>query len=138
MGSVPGGYRNTINDNLVLILMIETLEGLKNADEIAKVPGVHAIFAASGDLGNFSGYQQGDPDYERAINIVHDAAIKAGRSSAAPSRGGTARTSPASRRRTRRRRSRAARAPSSATCTTRRRNPKSVRLPRSNGLNEGR
>jgi 2-keto-3-deoxy-L-rhamnonate aldolase RhmA len=77
-GSVPGGYRNTINDNLVLILMIETLEGLKNADEIAKVPGVSAIFAASSDLGNFSGYRQGDPDYERAINIVHDAAIKAG------------------------------------------------------------
>ena len=35
------------------------------------------IFAASGDLGNFSGYAQGTPDYERAINIVHDAAIKA-------------------------------------------------------------
>ena len=78
-GSVPGGYRNTINDNLVLILMIETLEGLKNADEIAKVPGVTAIFAASSDIGNFSGYRQGDPDYERAINIVHDAAIKAGK-----------------------------------------------------------
>ena len=77
-GSVPGGYRNTINDNLVLILMIETLEGLKNADAIAKVPGVTAVFAASGDLGNFSGYKQGDPDYERAINIVHDAALKAG------------------------------------------------------------
>ena len=77
-GSVPGGYRNTINDNLVLILMIETLQGLKNADEIAKVPGVTAIFAASGDLGNFSGYKQGDPDYERAINIVHDAALRAG------------------------------------------------------------
>ncbi|HEX2342132.1 MAG TPA: aldolase/citrate lyase family protein, partial [Vicinamibacterales bacterium] len=46
-GNVPGGYRNTINDNLVLVLMIETLEGLKNADEIAKVPGVSAIFAAS-------------------------------------------------------------------------------------------
>jgi 2-keto-3-deoxy-L-rhamnonate aldolase RhmA len=77
-GGVPGGYRNTINDNIVLVLMIETLEGLKNADEIAKVPGVSAIFAASGDLGNFSGYRQGSPDYERAINIVHDAAIKAG------------------------------------------------------------
>ena len=64
-GSVPGGYRKTINDNLVLILMIETLEGLKNAEEIAKVPGVTAVFAASGDLGNFSGYQQGEPDYER-------------------------------------------------------------------------
>ena len=77
-GGVPGGYRATANDNIVLILMIETLEGLKNADEIAKVPGVSALFAASGDLANFSGYRQGAPDYERAINIVHDAAIKAG------------------------------------------------------------
>src|SRR5437870_1158029 len=76
-GGVPGGYRNTINNNVVLILMIETLDGLKNADAIAKVPGVTAVFAASGDLGNFSGYGQGTPDYERAINIVHDAAIKA-------------------------------------------------------------
>lgn len=76
-GDVPGGYRNTINDNIVLILMIETLEGLKNADEIAKVPGVTALFAASGDLGNFTGFRQGTPDYERAINIVHDATIKA-------------------------------------------------------------
>jgi 2-keto-3-deoxy-L-rhamnonate aldolase RhmA len=77
-GGVPGGYRQTINDNLVLILMIETLEGLKNAEAIAKVPGVTAVFAASGDLGNFSGFRQGQPDYERAINIVHDAALKAG------------------------------------------------------------
>ncbi len=77
-GGVPGGYRNTINDNIVLILMIETLEGLKNADEIAKVPGVTALFAASGDLGNFTGFRQGTPDYERAINIVHDATVKAG------------------------------------------------------------
>jgi len=78
-GGVPGGYRNTINDNVVLIEMVETLEGLKDADEIAKVQGVDAVFAASGDLGNFSGFRQGTPDYERAINIVHDAAIKAGK-----------------------------------------------------------
>jgi 2-keto-3-deoxy-L-rhamnonate aldolase RhmA len=77
-GSVPGGYRATFNDNLVLVLMIETLEGVENAAAIAKVPGVSAVFAASGDLGNFSGYRQGTPDYERIINIVHDAAIAAG------------------------------------------------------------
>ncbi len=77
-GGVPGGYRATVNDNVVLILMIETLDGLKHADGIAKVPGVTAVFAASGDLGNFTGYRQGTPDYERAINIVHDAAIRAG------------------------------------------------------------
>ncbi|MGZ5922319.1 MAG: aldolase/citrate lyase family protein [Rhizomicrobium sp.] len=76
--NVPGGYRQTINDNLVLILMIETLDGLKDADRIAKIPGVTAIFAASADLGNFAGTKQDDPDYEREINIVHDAAIKAG------------------------------------------------------------
>ena len=74
---VPGGYRATANDNIVLILMIETLAGLKDADRIAKIPGVTAIFAASGDLGNHSGYKQNDPDYEREINIVHDAAIMA-------------------------------------------------------------
>ena len=78
-GLVPGGYRNTINDNIVLVLMIETLEGIKNAPAIARIPGVTALFAASGDLGNFSGYAQGSPDYERLINIVHDAALEAGK-----------------------------------------------------------
>ena len=76
-GTVPGGYRATANDNIVLVLMIETMEGVMNAAEIAKVAGVSAIFAASGDLGNFSGYRQGQPDYERVINVVHDAAIAA-------------------------------------------------------------
>ena len=46
---------------------------------IAAIPGVTALFAASGDLGNFSGYAQGSPDYERLINAVHDAAIGAGK-----------------------------------------------------------
>jgi len=78
-GNVPGGYRATINDNMVLILMIETLEGVKDAREIAALPGVTALFAASGDLGNFSGFAQGSPDYERLINAVHDAAIGAGK-----------------------------------------------------------
>ena len=78
-GNVPNGYRNSANDNIVLILMIETIEGVKNAREIASVPGVTAVFAASGDLGNFSGYPQGSPDYERLINVVHDAAIAAGK-----------------------------------------------------------
>jgi 2-keto-3-deoxy-L-rhamnonate aldolase RhmA len=75
-GNVPGGYRNTINQNVVLIEMIETLDGAMDADKIAAIPGVTAVFAASGDLGNFSGYRMGSPDYERLINIVHDAALK--------------------------------------------------------------
>jgi len=78
-GTVPGGYRNTINNNVVLIEMIETIGGAAQAREIAAIPGVDAVFAASGDLGNFSGYKQGDPDYERLINVVHDAALAAGK-----------------------------------------------------------
>ncbi|HZP60228.1 MAG TPA: aldolase/citrate lyase family protein, partial [Opitutaceae bacterium] len=78
-GTVPGGYRNTINANVVLIEMIETVGGAAQAREIAAIPGVDAVFAASGDLGNFSGYKQGDPDYERLINVVHDAALAAGK-----------------------------------------------------------
>jgi 2-keto-3-deoxy-L-rhamnonate aldolase RhmA len=76
-GNVPGGYRETINDNVVLIEMIETVGGAAQAREIAAIPGVDAVFAASGDLGNFSGYKMGDPDYERLINVVHDAALAA-------------------------------------------------------------
>jgi 2-keto-3-deoxy-L-rhamnonate aldolase RhmA len=74
-GNVPGGYRATINQNLVLIEMIETLPALMQAKQIAAIPGVTAIFAASGDLANRSGYRAGSPDFERLINIVHDAAI---------------------------------------------------------------
>jgi 2-keto-3-deoxy-L-rhamnonate aldolase RhmA len=78
-GTVPGGYRETSNYNIVLIEMIETLDGLKDAAAIAKIPGVTAVFAASGDLGNFAGFAMGSPDYEREINIVHDAALAAGK-----------------------------------------------------------
>jgi hypothetical protein len=78
VGRRAGGYRNTINDNVVLILMIETLEGLKNADAIAKVPGVTAVFAASGDLGNFSGFQQGTPTTSARSTSSTTHPIKAG------------------------------------------------------------
>ena len=83
---VPGGYRQTWNDNVVLILMIETLEGVEAAREIAKVPGVTGIFAASGDLGNFSGFGEGDAEYERLITEVVDAAREAGIHACAPLR----------------------------------------------------
>jgi len=75
---VPGGYRQTWNDNVVLVLMIETLEGVQNARQIAKLPGVTALFAASGDLANFSGYAEGDPEYERLVTEIEIATREAG------------------------------------------------------------
>jgi len=79
-------YRQTFNNNLVLIVMIETIEGVKNAEAIAKVPGIHGVFAASGDLGNFSGYVEGDADYEKLITTVHDATLAAGKRLCGPFR----------------------------------------------------
>ena len=83
---VPGGYRQTWNDNVVLLLMIETLEGVEAAREIARIPGVDGLFAASGDLGNFSGYGEGDAEYEALITEVLTAAKEAGIHACAPLR----------------------------------------------------
>jgi hypothetical protein len=71
-GSVPGGYRNTINDNIVLIEMIETLQGLAEADKIAKVQGRERALRRGQRPGQLLGLQADSPDYERAINIVHE------------------------------------------------------------------
>jgi 2-keto-3-deoxy-L-rhamnonate aldolase RhmA len=71
-------YRQTANDNMMVVIMIETPEGVANAEKIAAVPGIDVIFAASGDLGNFSGYKQGDPPYEALVTRIKDATLARG------------------------------------------------------------
>jgi 2-keto-3-deoxy-L-rhamnonate aldolase RhmA len=71
-------YRQTANDNMLVMVMIETPIGVANAEKIAAVPGIDVIFAASGDLGNFSGHKQGEPEYEALVTRIHDVVLKAG------------------------------------------------------------
>src|SRR5579885_2233307 len=71
-------YRQTINENMMVVIMIETPLGVANAKEIAAVPGIDVIFAASGDLANFSGHQQGEEPYESLVTTIHDVVLKAG------------------------------------------------------------
>jgi 2-keto-3-deoxy-L-rhamnonate aldolase RhmA len=71
-------YRQTANDNMIVVIMIETPIGVANAEKIAAVPGIDVIFAASGDLGNFSGHKQGEPEYEALVTRIHDVTLKAG------------------------------------------------------------
>src|SRR5216117_2289357 len=40
-------YRDTANDNMLVVVMIETPVGVKIADQIAAVPGVDVVFAAA-------------------------------------------------------------------------------------------
>ncbi len=71
-------YRQTANDNMVVVIMIETPIGVENVAKIADIPGIDVIFAASTDLGNFSGYKIGDPKYESLVTKIHDVTLKAG------------------------------------------------------------
>ncbi len=76
----PGvNYRATINDNMLVTVMIETLEGVANADAIAATPGVDVIMLGNNDLASFSGWAQNDPRYQDALIKVHDAALKHGK-----------------------------------------------------------
>ena len=78
-GSLYGpDYRQTANDNMVVVIMIETPIGVENAEKIASVPGIDVIFAASTDLGNFSGTKQGDKEYEAMVTRIHDVVLRHG------------------------------------------------------------
>ncbi len=71
-------YRETANENMVVVIMIETPIGVENAEKIASVPGIDVIFAASTDLGNFSGHRQGDREYEALVTRIHDVTLQHG------------------------------------------------------------
>jgi 2-keto-3-deoxy-L-rhamnonate aldolase RhmA len=76
----PGvNYRATINDNMLVVVMIETLEGVANAEEIAATQGVDVVILGNNDLSSFSGWSQNDPRYQDAIIKVHNAALKYGK-----------------------------------------------------------
>jgi 4-hydroxy-2-oxoheptanedioate aldolase len=72
-------YRQTANDNMLVVVMIETPVGVANAYDIARVPGVDVVMAANNDLGNFSGFEPGDPRYAELFQKIHDATLKAGK-----------------------------------------------------------
>jgi 2-keto-3-deoxy-L-rhamnonate aldolase RhmA len=71
-------YRQTANDNMFVVIMIETPIGVENAEKIASVPGIDVIFAASTDLGNFSGHRQGEKEYEELVTRIHDVTLAHG------------------------------------------------------------
>jgi 2-keto-3-deoxy-L-rhamnonate aldolase RhmA len=76
----PGiNYRATVNDNMLVTVMIETLEGVANAEEIAATAGVDVIILGNNDLSSFSGWPQNDPRYQDALIKVRNAALKYGK-----------------------------------------------------------
>ena len=75
--NAPGlNYRATINDNMLVIVMIETLEGVAKANEIADDLRRRRHHLGNNDLSSFSGWSQHDPRYQDAIIKVHNAALQ--------------------------------------------------------------
>lgn len=74
-----GNYRQTINDNMLVAIMIETPTGVANAFDIASVPGVDVVLIGNNDLSSFSGFKQGDDKYEMLMTKVRDDVLKAGK-----------------------------------------------------------
>jgi 2-keto-3-deoxy-L-rhamnonate aldolase RhmA len=72
-------YRKTINDNMLVVVMIETPTGVANAFDIASVPGVDVVIVGNNDLSVFSGFAQTDDRYQAMVTKIHDDTLRAGK-----------------------------------------------------------
>ena len=72
-------YRDTANDNMLVVVMIETPTGVANAYDIASVPGIDVVIMGNNDLSSFSGFKQTDDRYHDLVQRTHDAVLRAGK-----------------------------------------------------------
>jgi 4-hydroxy-2-oxoheptanedioate aldolase len=72
-------YRNTVDENMLVVIMIETPTGVANAYDIASVPGVDVVIVGNNDLRQFSGFPQNSPQYQVMITKIHDDVKRAGK-----------------------------------------------------------
>ena len=72
-------YHNTINANMLLIVMLETPTAVANAFDIASVPGVDVVIVGNNDLTQFSGYAATDDRYQQMVKKIHDDTLRAGK-----------------------------------------------------------
>jgi 4-hydroxy-2-oxoheptanedioate aldolase len=71
-------YNRTANDEILVIVQIESVEGLKNADEILSVPGIDAVFVGPNDLHTQLGLPASnegtEPEFVAALERIKDSA----------------------------------------------------------------
>lgn len=84
-GTLYGGadYFEHAHEELLVLAMLETADGLRNASKILSVPGIDGCFVGPNDLsiglGHSSELKQLPPDVERAIGAIAEAARSTGR-----------------------------------------------------------
>jgi len=72
-------YRETYNDNVLVVVMIESPTGVANAYDIASTPGIDVVIIGNNDLSSFSGFPQDDDRYQQLMKKVHDDTLRAGK-----------------------------------------------------------
>lgn len=76
-------YIASANQNTFIAVQIESVEGLENCEEIAKVEGIDCLFVGPNDLCSNMGFVAGDhpdvPEVQEAINRILKACQAAGK-----------------------------------------------------------
>lgn len=75
------GYNEAINDNITVLLQIESLPGIEAFDDIIRVEGVDGIFIGPSDLSASMGYlgNPNHPEVQAMIRDLHNRAQAQGR-----------------------------------------------------------
>ena len=81
-------YRKVFDDVVLCIPQIEDLEGIANAEAIARVEGVDIGFLGPSDLAMSMGVEPGHPDHEAALQRFREGCQRAGKPSGIPIRKG--------------------------------------------------
>lgn len=67
----PGSYYAKANEEILVVVMLETKQAVENADEILRVPGIDAFFIGPNDLHNSYGkppaFESDAPEFVQAI-----------------------------------------------------------------------
>lgn len=72
-------YLSAANDDVVLVVQVETALGVRNAEEIAAVDGVDVVFVGPGDLAVSLGVAGGSAEHTETIERVFSATRRAGK-----------------------------------------------------------
>ena len=71
-------YRQTANDNIIVVAQIESPMGVDIVEKVVKIKGLNIVMVASSDLSSFSGLSQGEVKYEAMVSRVSNATLSSG------------------------------------------------------------
>ena len=84
--TISPDYRQHIDDQVLCIPQIEDMEGIENAEAIARLEGVDIGFLGPMDLAMSMGVEPGHPDHEAALQRFREGCQRAGKPCGLPAR----------------------------------------------------